>query len=80
MKRTGRIAVIIFAFIIWIAALVILQIAVDFRRFIAHVSIGILLLAIIDAIIAKNKNKSGLLWFLLTIILGPLATLILILF
>ena len=36
-------------------------------------------LALINSGLAQGKNKSGLLWFLLSIFLGPLATLILVL-
>ncbi len=36
-------------------------------------------LALINAGLAQGKQKSGLLWFLLSIFLGPLATLILVL-
>jgi hypothetical protein len=36
-------------------------------------------LALINAGVAQGKSKSGLLWFLLSIFLGPLATLILVL-
>ena len=36
-------------------------------------------LALINAGLAQGKQKSGLLWFLLSLFLGPLATLILVL-
>jgi len=36
-------------------------------------------LALINAGLAQGKKKSGLLWFLLSVLLGPLATLILVL-
>jgi hypothetical protein len=36
-------------------------------------------LALINAGLAQGKQKSGLLWFLLSIFLGPLATLVLVL-
>lgn|GEM_PF-1212184 len=36
-------------------------------------------LALINAGLAQGKHKSGLLWFLLSLFLGPLATLILVL-
>ena len=36
-------------------------------------------LALINAGLAQGKQKGGLLWFLLSIFLGPLATLILVL-
>ena len=36
-------------------------------------------LALINAGLAQGKSKSGLLWFLISIFLGPLATLILVL-
>jgi hypothetical protein len=36
-------------------------------------------LALINAALAQGKNRSGLLWFLLSLLLGPLATLVLVL-
>ncbi len=36
-------------------------------------------LALINAGLAQGKNRSGLLWFLLSLILGPVATLIIVL-
>ena len=36
-------------------------------------------LALINAGLAQGKKKNGLLWFLLSLLLGPLATLILVL-
>ena len=36
-------------------------------------------LALLNAGIAQGKNRSGLAWFLLSLLLGPLATLILVL-
>jgi hypothetical protein len=36
-------------------------------------------LALINAGLAQGKNRSGLLWFLLSLVLGPIATLVLIL-
>ena len=35
-------------------------------------------LALINAALAQGKNRSGLLWFLLSLPLGPLATLVLV--
>ncbi len=37
-------------------------------------------LALINAAIAQTKNRSGVNWFLLTLLLGPIATFILIVF
>jgi hypothetical protein len=36
-------------------------------------------LALIKAALAQGKNSSGLLWFLLSLLLGPLVTLLLVL-
>ena len=36
-------------------------------------------LALINAGLAQGKNRSGLLWFLLSLLIGPLATLIIVL-
>jgi len=36
-------------------------------------------LALINAGLAQGKNRSGLVWFLLSLLLGPLATLLLVL-
>ncbi|HET6433007.1 antitermination protein NusB [Dyella sp.] len=35
-------------------------------------------LALINAGLAQGKNRSGLLWFLLSLVLGPIATLVLV--
>jgi len=35
-------------------------------------------LALINAGLAQGKNRSGLVWFLLSLFLGPIATLILV--
>ena len=35
-------------------------------------------LALINAALAQGKNRSGLLWFLLSLLFGPLATLLLV--
>jgi hypothetical protein len=36
-------------------------------------------LALVNAGLAQGKNRSGLLWFLLSLLLGPIATLALVL-
>ena len=36
-------------------------------------------LALINAALAQGRNRSGLLWFLLSLLLGPIATLLLVL-
>lgn len=36
-------------------------------------------LALINAGLAQSKNRSGLIWFLVSIFFGPLATLVLVL-
>jgi hypothetical protein len=36
-------------------------------------------LALINAGLAQGKNRSGLLWFLLSLVLGPIATLVMVL-
>ncbi|MFC5742134.1 antitermination protein NusB [Dyella tabacisoli] len=36
-------------------------------------------LALINAGLAQGKNRSGLLWFLLSLVIGPFATLLLVL-
>lgn len=38
------------------------------------VGIGVFTLALINAGLAQGKNHSGLLWFLLSLLLGPFAT------
>jgi type IV secretory pathway VirB2 component (pilin) len=42
--------------------------------------VGWLTLALINAGIAQSKNRSGLLWWLLSLLLGPVATFILVAF
>ena len=41
-------------------------------------SIGYGTLALINAGLAQGKNRSGLAWFLLSLLIGPIATLILV--
>jgi len=36
-------------------------------------------LALVNAALAQGKNRSGLLWFVLSLLLGPFATLLLVL-
>jgi hypothetical protein len=43
-------------------------------------SAGWFTLALINAGLAQSKNRSGLLWFVLSIFLGPIATFILVVF
>ena len=42
--------------------------------------IGWFTLALINAGLAQGKNRSGLLWFLVSIFLGPIATFVLVAF
>ncbi len=37
-------------------------------------------LALINAGLAQGKNRSGLIWFLVSLLLGPIATLLLVIF
>jgi hypothetical protein len=39
---------------------------------------GLGTLALINAGLAQGKNRSGMLWFLLSLVLGPIATLIIV--
>jgi hypothetical protein len=41
---------------------------------------GIFTLALVNAGLAQTKNRSGLLWFFLSLLFGPFATLIIVLF
>jgi len=41
-------------------------------------AIGLGTLALINAGLAQSKNRSGLLWFFISLLLGPLATLLLV--
>jgi hypothetical protein len=43
-------------------------------------TVGWITLAMINAGIAQGKNRSGLNWFLLSLLLGPIATFILVVF
>lgn len=43
-------------------------------------SVGWLTLALINAGIAQGKNRSGLNWFLISLLLGPIATFLLVVF
>jgi hypothetical protein len=42
-------------------------------------AVGWFTLALINAGLAQAKNRSGLLWFIISIFFGPLATLIIVL-
>jgi hypothetical protein len=53
--------------------------AVSYEYFAPPYFVGWGTLALINAGLAQGKQKSGLLWFLLSIFLGPIATLILVL-
>lgn len=41
-------------------------------------AVGWFTLALINAGLAQGKNRSGLLWFILSLLLGPIATFILV--
>lgn len=43
-------------------------------------AIGIGTLALLNAGLAQSKNRSGLIWFLLSLVLGPIATFALVAF
>ena len=45
----------------------------------AH-SVGWFTLALINAGLAQSKNRSGLVWFLVSLFLGPIATFVLVAF
>jgi hypothetical protein len=46
----------------------------------ATYAVGLGTLALINAGLAQSKNHSGLLWFILSLILGPIATLCIVVF
>ncbi|MBI3865896.1 MAG: hypothetical protein HY290_28815 [Planctomycetia bacterium] len=46
----------------------------------ATYAVGVGTLALINAGLAQSKNHSGLLWFLLSLILGPFATFCIVVF
>ena len=62
-----------------VALLAMLQSFSYSPAFVAQYFVGWGTLALINAGLAQGKHKSGLLWFLLSLFLGPLATLILVL-
>jgi hypothetical protein len=43
-------------------------------------AVGYFTLALINAGLAQGKNRSGLIWFLVSLLLGPIATFILVTF
>lgn len=43
-----------------------------------HFFVGWGTLALLNAGIAQGKNRSGLIWFLVSLLLGPIATLVLV--
>ncbi|MCO1601803.1 hypothetical protein [Desulfosporosinus nitroreducens] len=50
----------------------------DANQIVNQYAVGWGTLSLINAGIAQGKNRSGFNWFLLTLFLGPLATLILV--
>ncbi|HET9049527.1 MAG TPA: antitermination protein NusB [Chiayiivirga sp.] len=42
-------------------------------------TVGWLTLALLNAGLAQGKNRSGLIWFLISLLLGPIATALLVL-
>jgi hypothetical protein len=46
----------------------------------AGYGVGWFTLALINAGLAQGKNRSGLIWFLVSIFLGPIATFVLVVF
>jgi len=42
--------------------------------------VGWFTLALINAGIAQGKNRSGLIWFIISLFLGPIATFLLVMF
>jgi len=54
--------------------------AVTYDYFSAPYFVGWGTLALINAGLAQGKKKSGLLWFLISLLLGPLATLLIVIF
>jgi hypothetical protein len=68
-----------FCFFIWAFALALLAIVIDWKKIILEISTGWGTLALINLIIAKLKRKSMIIWALLTLILGPISTIMLIL-
>lgn len=76
--RMKRVAYVV-CFLLWLTAAVLLALVIDFRRVLAVFSAGWCVLAVVNAVIAKVKNKSMLLWFLFTLLLGPVATVLLLL-
>lgn len=46
----------------------------------ATLTVGLGTLALINAGLAQSKNHSGLLWFILSLILGPIATFCIVVF
>lgn len=73
-----RILVYVVAILLWVAAFALLATAIDLKSIIKEYAIGWGTLALINAGIAQGKNKSGMTWFLLSLFVGPLATLLLV--
>lgn len=72
--KQSRAIIFIFACVVWAIALIFLCLVVDFKKVMPRFSIGLVILGLINCAIAKTKNKSGLKWFLLTFLFGPLTT------
>ena len=54
--------------------------AVSYAYFSPPYFVGWGTLALINAGLAQGKKKSGLLWFLLSLLFGPIATLLIVIF
>lgn len=76
----GKVIIYAATFFLWVIALIFLLLVIDIKKILPRFSAGLLILALINAIIAKAKNKSGLKWFLITFLLGPFTTVLVILF
>ena len=71
-------AIYLLALLLWAAAFTMIALAIDLKAIIKEYAIGWGTLTLINAGIAQGKNKSGLLWFIVSLFLGPVATLLLV--
>ncbi|MBM4014815.1 MAG: hypothetical protein FJ293_07615 [Planctomycetes bacterium] len=46
---------------------------------VTELTVGLGTLALLNAGLAQSKNRSGLIWFLVSLLLGPIATFLLVL-
>ncbi|WP_069648872.1 hypothetical protein [Caloranaerobacter ferrireducens] len=79
MKKSNYILLWAIAIFLLAVAYLLLDKAVGFKPIFKEYVVGWGTLALINAGLAQSKHKSGFFWFLLSLLLGPIATFLLVL-